>query len=84
MKTIWESVPVHLASSHQIGAMTVLTAYLMAMHTCRRIDHRHMRNLLGKLRIEDPQAFQQVANSYKSNMLSKREYEALKSEYLKK
>lgn len=36
--TIWESVPTHLASAHQIGAMTVLTAFVMCMHTCRRVD----------------------------------------------
>jgi heme A synthase len=52
--TIYESVPIHLASMHQIGAMTVLSAFLFCLHTCRGIDLRHMRNLFGKLKAEDP------------------------------
>ena len=38
VKTIWESVPIHMASTHQIGSMTVLTAFVLTMHTCRRVD----------------------------------------------
>ncbi|MFN9961345.1 MAG: hypothetical protein ACK55I_50370, partial [bacterium] len=55
--TIWEGVPIHLASTHQTGAMTVLSAFLFAMHTCRKVDPRHLKNLLVKLRAEDPQSF---------------------------
>ena len=67
-----------MASTHQIGAMTVLTAYLMALHTCRRIDPRHMKNILGKLRTEDPKAFQQMTGAYNKNMMSKKQYEHLR------
>ena len=54
VNTIWQGVPINLASSHQIGAMTVLSAFIFSMHTCRKVDPRHMKNLLGKLRTEDP------------------------------
>lgn len=54
IKTIWESVPIHLASLHQIGAVCVMSSFLFALHTCRGVDARHLRNLYGKLRVEDP------------------------------
>mmetsp|Transcript_13283 Transcript_13283/g.22545 ORF Transcript_13283/g.22545 Transcript_13283/m.22545 type:complete len:155 (-) Transcript_13283:327-791(-) len=40
--TIVNHVPIELASLHQIGAMTVLSAVLFAMHTGRRVDKRHI------------------------------------------
>jgi hypothetical protein len=30
------------------------------MHACRRADPRHVRNLIGKLKIEDPQAYKRM------------------------
>ena len=39
--------------------MTVLTAFLMTMHTCRKVDPRHLKNLMGKLRVENPKQFEQ-------------------------
>jgi hypothetical protein len=72
VQTIWQSVPIHLASTHQIGAMTVLSSFLFTMHTCRKIDTRHLKNLMGKLRVEDPKAFERMTNSYNQNMMSKR------------
>jgi cytochrome c oxidase assembly protein subunit 15 len=36
--TILNSVPIPLASAHQCGAMGVLTALLMSLHCCRRVD----------------------------------------------
>lgn len=63
--------------------MTVLSAFVMAMHTCRRIDHRHIKNLMGKLRVDDPKQFEQAFSQYNKNIVSKREYEQLKSHYYK-
>jgi cytochrome c oxidase assembly protein subunit 15 len=60
MNVIWNSVPIWLASSHQFGAMTGLTAFIIAFHSCRRVDPRHTKNLLGKLKLEDKQAFDQM------------------------
>jgi hypothetical protein len=57
--------------------MTVLSAFLLAMHTCRRVDPRHLKNLLGKLKAEDPQAFHNMMMAHNKSMLSKREYQAL-------
>ena len=82
VKTIWESVPIHMASMHQIGAMTVLTAFVLTMHTCRRVDARHMKNLLGKLRVENPKAFEQMTNKFNKNLgMSHKQYKSLKSKY---
>ena len=61
-----------MCSMHQIGAMTVLTTFLYTMHTCRRIDVRHLKNLMGKLKSEDPEAFKRMTSQYKTNMLSMR------------
>merc|ERR1711990_126077 len=57
MNVIWNNVPIHLASAHQIGAMTILTATLFACHNARAVVIRHMKNLIGKLRVEDPAAY---------------------------
>lgn len=53
INVIWKSVPIEWASSHQIGAMTVLSILLFSMHCCRKIDPRHTANMMGKLRIEN-------------------------------
>ena len=57
VNTIWRGAPVEWASSHQVGAMTVLTAFLFASHTCRKVDARHLKNLVGKMKLENPKAF---------------------------
>lgn len=57
VNVIWNSVPVWMASSHQIGAMTVLTALVMCMHHGRGIDPRHIKNILGRMKLEDPQKY---------------------------
>lgn len=61
----------------------MLSAFLVAMHTCRRVDTRHLKNLMGKLRVDDPKAFEQMTRQYNSSMLSKRQYETLRREYMK-
>ena len=53
--------------------MTVLTALIFAIHTCRRVDPRHIKNLLGKLRVEDPQGFHTMMQNMNKKMLSKKE-----------
>lgn len=50
VSTIWNSVPISLASAHQIGAMVVFTAFLFALHNVRGVDVRHIKNMLGKLK----------------------------------
>ena len=60
MNVIWNSVPIWLASSHQFGALTVLTCIIYAHHNARRVDPRHVKNMLGKLKIEDKTAFDQM------------------------
>jgi hypothetical protein len=62
--TIWNSVPINLASLHQVGAMTVLSMFVYAMHASRRVDPRHIKNLLGKLRSEDPAQYQKMMAHY--------------------
>jgi len=52
--SIWYPSEIWIPNLHQAGALTVLTTILFALHTCRKVDPRHMRNLLGKLKIEDP------------------------------
>lgn len=70
VKTIWDGVPIPLASAHQIGAMTVLSAFLFAMHTCRGVDARHLKNLFGKMRVENPAAFNNMSKQYNQTKLS--------------
>lgn len=53
------------------------------MHTCRKIDPRHMRNLLGKLKVEDPAAYERMMKTIHQQKLSKNEIEAAKSFYEK-
>jgi len=33
--------------------MTVLSALMFALHSGRRVDVRHIKNLLGKMKLED-------------------------------
>ena len=49
---------------HQIGAMTVLSMFVYAMHASRRVDPRHIKNMLGKLRSEDPAQYQKMMAHY--------------------
>mmetsp|Transcript_985 Transcript_985/g.643 ORF Transcript_985/g.643 Transcript_985/m.643 type:complete len:112 (+) Transcript_985:1030-1365(+) len=72
VNTIWRSVPIELASLHQIGAMCVLSSLVFSMHTCRKVDVRHLKNLLGKLRVEDPKAFDQTMKNFNKGVMSKR------------
>ena len=72
VKTIWMGAPVEWASSHQVGAMTVLTAFLFASHTCRKVDPRHLKNLIGKMKLEDPEAFRKMTSRYNKDVMSKR------------
>lgn len=52
------------------------------MHTCRRVDQRHIKNLLGKLRVEDPKRFEEVTNRFNKNLgMSHKQYTALKDKY---
>jgi hypothetical protein len=40
--------------------MTVLTAIVYTLHCCRRVDPRHVKNLLGKLKSQDRKSYEQV------------------------
>ena len=71
--------PLSLASLHQIGAMTVLTAFTIGLHTCRRVDPRHIKNLLGKLKLEDPITYKKMMESKVA--MSKKEFEKTKKYY---
>lgn len=84
VKTIWESVPIHMASAHQIGAMTVLSAFTIAMHTCRRTDMRHLKNLLGKLRTENPKAFDQAMTGFNEKNIHTANYNKLNQQLFHK
>ena len=64
MNVIWNNVPINLASSHQVGAMSVLSCFMYSMHCARRIDPRHMNNMMGKLRIEDKKAYEGMLKFY--------------------
>ena len=83
VNTIWKSVPIEWASSHQVGAMTVLSAFLFAMHTCRKPDPRHLKNLIGKMKLEDPEAFRRMWSANNKQILDKRQYEEIKRQYVK-
>jgi len=63
--------------------LTVIASLTFAMHTCRKIDPRHMRNLLGKLKVEDPNAYERMMKSINQQKLSKSEMEAAKKFYEK-
>lgn len=78
VNTIWQGAPVQWASNHQVGAMTVLSCFLFAMHTCRKVDPRHLKNLIGKMKLEDPEAFRKMTAHYNKSQLSAREFEQLK------
>lgn len=59
--------------------MTVLTATILAMHSCRRPDPRHIKNLIGKLKIEDPIAYKKMMEG--KVKMSKREIESAMKYY---
>ena len=65
IKVVHNSVPVELGSLHQVGAVTVLTAGLFALHSCRKLDTRHLKNIFVKLRDENPQLYRDLLNKYK-------------------
>ncbi|CAI2370050.1 unnamed protein product [Moneuplotes crassus] len=67
IKVVHNSVPLELGSLHQVGAMTLLTATLFALHSCRRLDLRHMRNLFGKLKMENPELYRNMMKNAKSS-----------------
>jgi hypothetical protein len=57
---VWYPNFIYISSFHQAGAMTILTAMCFAAHTSRRVDPRHIRNLLGKLKVEDPAGYKRM------------------------
>lgn len=79
--TVWYPIPIWNANMHQAGAVTVLSALIFAIHTCRRVDPRHIKNLLGKLRVEDPQGFHTMMQNMNKKMMSKKEQEIVKSHF---
>jgi hypothetical protein len=81
ISTVWYPSPIWNANAHQAGAVTVLTALIFAIHTSRRVDPRHIKNLLGKLRVEDPQQFQAMMSNFNKKMLSKKDFEMAKSHF---
>ena len=81
ISSVWYPQPIWNANSHQGGAVLVLTALIFAIHTCRRVDQRHIKNLLGKLRVEDPKAFEAMMKNLNKKMLSKKELEMAKNHF---
>ena len=67
VNAIWQSVPVWLASSHQTGAMIVLTAVCLARHNVRACDPRHINNLLGKMKLEDRSKYDKFMRTFAKN-----------------
>jgi hypothetical protein len=61
--------------------MTVLSSFVFAMHTCRKPDPRHLKNLLGKMRFEDPDNFHKMMQSYNKNMMTKAQYDVLRKSF---
>jgi hypothetical protein len=49
-----------------------MSSFLFAAHTCRGVDARHLRNLFGKLRVEDPNAFKRMSGSYNATKMTKK------------
>lgn len=64
--------------------MTILLATVFAIHTSRRVDPRHIKNLLGKLKAEDPQAFHNMMKGFNKQVMSKKDYESAKSHFMPK
>jgi hypothetical protein len=83
ISAVWYPEPIWIANSHQAGAVTILTALVFALHTCRRVDPRHIKNLLGKLRVEDPEGFHRMMGHFNKQVMSKKEYEAAKQHFMK-
>ena len=73
VNVIWNNVPISLASSHQIGAMIVLTAVMFAKHNARGLDPRHIKNLLGKLKLEDRKKYEHMMKTFERNTGKKAE-----------
>ena len=48
------------ASNHQVGAVLLLSSILYSMHCSRRVDPRHVKNLLGKLKRDDRPAYEKL------------------------
>ena len=48
--------------------MTVLTCLLFAFHTGRRVDPRHVTNMLGKLKHTDPVQYERMLSMKHNNI----------------
>mmetsp|Transcript_24692 Transcript_24692/g.21926 ORF Transcript_24692/g.21926 Transcript_24692/m.21926 type:complete len:109 (+) Transcript_24692:998-1324(+) len=66
IKVVHNSVPLELGSMHQVGAMTVLSALVFCLHSCKRLDPRHVKNILGKIKMENPVVYRQLMKNAKS------------------
>ena len=61
--------------------MCVMSSFLLALHTCRGVDARHLRNLFGKLRVEDPEAFKRMSGMYNSTKMPKKAVDSIKMKF---
>ena len=55
---------INKASNHQVGAVILLSAILYSMHCSRRVDPRHVKNLLGKLKRDDKAAYNKLMDHF--------------------
>mmetsp|Transcript_8107 Transcript_8107/g.7553 ORF Transcript_8107/g.7553 Transcript_8107/m.7553 type:complete len:99 (-) Transcript_8107:24-320(-) len=81
VSAVWYPNPLELAALHQIGAMTLMTATIYGLHTCRKVDPRHIRNLMGKLKVENPEGYKQLMTKFDHTKMSKKDFEAAKQYY---
>ena len=52
------------AYAHHGGALTLIAVINYAIHTCRRVDPRHVRNLLLRLKTENPKTYEQFLRNF--------------------
>jgi len=61
--------------------MAMVTGVCYGLHTCRKVDPRHIRNLMGKLKAENPEGYKQLMARFDDTKMSKKDFEAAKQFY---
>ena len=72
---IQQGVPLNLGWSHGNIAWGYLAVLLFTMHSCKRVDPRHIKNLFGKLKMENPEAFKVMISKHDKTMMSRKTFE---------
>ena len=77
VEVIRNGAPVDLAWSHALMAWWFLTVLLYTMHSCRRVDPRHIKNLFGKLKMDNPEVCKKLLAQHDSKIMSRKTYNSV-------